>query len=392
MKFRVAASLATLFVVALGYGMLASVAPALVAGLMRATDPQLALHTGALTAAYLLAFAFGAPWWGGLSDRSAGSWIAASGMGAFAVAFALIAQATDMAVLYAGVLAAGLGASAVTPAIQRQAADLADEVLQARFLAALGAASFAGWFTGPLVAVRSPGATKALWGIAILGLVAAAGCLFVFHDAAHRKRREWSGSFEHAKVNRVVVLAALVAFGVGAFEISLMLSLERVIGADRGTIARALLECTIVMMIVQVAMFAVPAVRPRWSACGAAILFFIMAASSASNGAWPAALVAYATVVPFAASATVLQSMISIATVKSGRASAGRSIGWQLAASSAGQGLGGLAASLSFAPSGRGFYFGAAIMLCAAIVAWVGRSRNRHSPLAQPVDPNKSTD
>lgn len=379
MKFRVAASLATLFVVALGYGMLASVAPALVAGLMRATDPQLAFHTGALTAAYLLAFAFGAPWWGGLSDRSAGSWIAASGMGAFAVAFALIAQATDMAVLYAGVLAAGLGASAVTPAIQRQAADLADEVLQARFLAALGAASFAGWFTGPLVAVRSPGATKALWGIAILGLVAAAGCLFVFHDAAHRNR-DRSRSFEHAKVHRVVVLAALVAFGVGAFEISLMLSLERVIGADRGAIARALLECTIVMMTVQVAMFAVPAVRPRWSAGGAAILFFIMAASTASNGAWPASLVAYATVVPFAASATVLQSMISVATVRSGQASAGRSIGWQLAASSAGQGLGGLAASLSFAPSGRGFYFGAAIMLCAAIVAWGARSRNRNPP------------
>ena len=315
------ASFLALFIVALGYGVIVPLAPTLVREAMGPIAAQaISFHTGALSAAYLLAFAALAPLWGRVADVAARRVIAAAGLAGFALSFAVMAVAPAMTVLYPALIAGGAAAATVVPAIQVQIGRVDGDLAKARLLTALGAASFAGWFLGPPLASWSIGVGQArgisatslpLGVIAILGFAAAifslyaipAGSPFVGGDEAHAARQPFTrGAWQFG------LLAMAVAFGLGGFEVSLVLWILQVMRLDAGQVSRLLVECTVVMMVVQATMFFLPAARPRWKPAGAAAAFAGMAAAVALTPLATGAIAMSALVAILAAAATVLQA------------------------------------------------------------------------------------
>lgn len=376
------ASFLALFIVALGYGVIVPLGPTLVREAMGPVAAQaISFHTGALSAAYLLAFAALAPLWGRVADVAARRVIAAAGLGGFALSFAVMAAAPGMTVLYPALIVGGAAAAAVVPAIQVQIGRVDGDLAKARLLTALGAASFAGWFLGPPLASWSIGLGQArgfsaaslpLGVIAILGFAAAifavyaipAGPPFAGGDEGQAAPRPFTrGAWQFG------LLAMAVAFGLGGFEVSLVLWILQVMRLDAGQVSRLLVECTVVMMVVQAAMFFLPAARPRWNPAGAAAAFTGMATAVALTPLATGVIAMSALVVVLAAAATALQAMLSFGTVTTAGNRPGGALGLQLSLTSVGQGLGSFSAGALFSASGGGFYASAALLAVAAFGA-----------------------
>jgi len=164
-------------------------------------------------------------------------------------------------------------------------------------------------------------------------------------------------------------LALALAFGLGGFEVSLVLWILQVMRLDAGQVSRLLVECTVVMMVVQATMFFVPAARPRWKPAGAAAAFAGMAAAIALTPVAPGVIAMSALVAVLAAAATVLQAMLSFGTITTAGNRPGAALGLQLSRSSVGQGLGSFSAGALFSASGGGFYTSAALLAAAAFGA-----------------------
>ena len=374
-------SFAALLVVALGYGTIVPLAPTL---LQRSMGPMsveaLSLHTGALSAAYLLAFAALAPLWGRAVDVRSRRAIAAGGLVGFAVSFAVIAAIERVDVLYAALALAGACAAAVVPAVQVQVARVEGDLARARVLAALGAASFAGWFLGPPLASWSiarvtvagvPADRFSLGVVALLGLAAATLTHFparlgLFEEKSTAAPEPPTALGRDAWTFGLLAMA--VTFGIGGFEVSLVLWVVQVLRLDASLVSRMLVECTIVMMMVQALIFLLPAARPRWKPSAAGVAFVAMAGAIAAvplaGGGW----IGFAAVAVIAITATLLQTMISLGTVASARSRAGAALGLQLSLSSVGQGVGSFTAGALFSASGGGFFVSAALV--AAMGAW----------------------
>ena len=381
------ASFAALFIVALGYGVIVPLGPALVARAMGPITMQaISFHTGALGAAYLLAFAALAPLWGRAVDTSSRRPIAAGGLVGFAIAFAAMSMVPGMALMYVSLAAAGACAAAVVPAIQVQIGRVEGDLAKARLLSALGAASFAGWFLGPPLASwglafgKERGVTATgfpLDVVAILGLAAAVLMLYAIPadspevasgqaegDPTALRRRAWLFG----------LLAMAVTFGIGGFEVSLVLWVFQVMRLEAGLVSRILVECSVVMMVVQATIFFLPAARPRWKPVAAGVAFGAMAAAVALTPLAPGAWAMFALVAIIAAAATLLQAMLSFGTVTSAGRHTGAALGLQLSLSSVGQALGSFSAGALFSPSGGGFYASAALLAASAI--WAASARN----------------
>lgn len=381
------ASFVALLIVALGYGVLVPLGPALVERSMGPISVQASsFHTGALSAVYLLAFAALAPLWGRAVDTSSRRLIAAGGLTGFAIAFGAMAMVPRMDLMYVALAAAGACAAAVVPAIQVQIGRVEGDLAKARLLSALGAASFAGWFLGPPLASWSlslgkargiGGADLPLDVVAVLGLAAAVLMLYAIPadspevasgqaegDPRTLRRRAWLFG----------LLAMAVTFGVGGFEVSLVLWVFQVMRLEAGLVSRILVECTVVMMVVQATIFFLPAARPRWEPVAAGAAFGAMAAAVALTPLAPGAWAMFALVAIIAAAATLLQAMLSFGTVTSAGDHTGAALGLQLSLSSIGQALGSFSAGALFSPSGGGFYASAALLAASAI--WAASSRN----------------
>lgn len=369
-----AASFAALFVVAFGYGVIVPLAPTLLQGGMAAMSVKaLSLHTGGLTATYLIAFAALAPLWGRAVDATSRSRIAAGGLAGFAVSYGFLAFAPRVEILYAALGLAGAFAAAVTPAVQVNLALVARERDRARMLSMFGSASFAGWFLGPplaswSIASASLGGFKAgeiaLALVALLGMLAAALALrrTTASGDGTSARATPSASDSRRKAWLFPALAMAGTFGIGAFEVSLVLWVVQVLRLAPALASRMLIECTIVMMAVQVVIFVLPAARPSWNPRAAAAAFIAMGVALAAMPLAGSAPVAYIAIAVIAASATLLQTMVSLGTVAASPARAGAALGLQLSLSSVGQGLGSLAAGAFFSASGGGFFVSAVVL------------------------------
>ena len=373
-----AAAFAATFVVALGYGVLAPLAPGLAAAHMGSDEANYAFHIGAVTGTYLLAFAASAPLWGRHAEGRHRNRLAAMGLMGMAFALAATGFVASAPALYLGAGIAGAAAGAIAPAVQTGATLQQGSDGKVRFLTLLGAASFAGWFLGPVLAAEAlaPGSLIAAAPWAVLLFVAALAVLTAASCAAEgeaQPARAYAAALpaEASAAWTFPALTFAVAFGLGAFEISLILWGRRVLGMEAAFMARMLLECTVVMALTQAALVFVPAARPRWNSRGAATLFVLLAAAVAANALWPRTLTAVASVAAFAVLATILQAMLSLGTVETAGAQPGRRIGLQLSLNSAGQGGGSLAAAAVFGVSGNSFWIAAFLLASAAALAWL---------------------
>ena len=372
------ASLAAMFVVALAYGVLAPLAPGLAGAHMETAGRAYAFHTGAVTGTYLLAFAVSAPLWGRHAEDRRRNRLAAAGLLGMAAALASMGLMSGAPALYLTAAAAGAAAGAIAPAVQMGATLLEGSKRKVRFLTTLGGASFAGWFLGPVLASQvqrpAPLATGAQWRVlllvAMLAVVAAGWCMK--EQEIHWVRSGQGKPDSPASATWTFpALTFAVAFGLGAFEISLILWAEQVLRMNAAFTSRLLLECTVVMAMTQGALLFVPSARPRWSSRAATLLFALLAVAVAANPLLPHVGTAVASVAAFAILATALQAMLSLGTVETAGAEPGRRIGLQLSLNSAGQGGGSLAAASVFTASGTGFYVAAVLLVGAAALAWL---------------------
>ena len=379
---RVAASLLALLAVALGYGVLVPLAPELASrALTESAEGRTAFHTGAMSFVYLGSLAVFAPAWGHVAPAMHVGTKAVAGLAAFGIAFGLLSSVQAVGMIYALLTVAGAAAAAVVPALQGQLGRVASEISRGRLVALFGAASFAGWFTGPVLAswgrsLFGPGVTTWSFGlVGALGLLASVAVAIATAPASESLERPChapSRVVPSLGTGRVALAAMAATFGIGSLEVSLVLWGTQVLRLEPPILARMLLECTVVMMAVQSVFFLMPAILPRWRPASVAPSFAMMGVALALVPLRPAAWVAFAAVALIAVSATLLQAMLAVHLVASDDGS-GKLLGLQLGFANGGQAIGSLAAGSLFDATGASFYAAAAVVGAAAL--WSLRAR-----------------
>lgn len=379
---RIGASLFALFVVALGYGVLVPLAPEIAGRSMSGADARaISFHTGAMSFTYLSAFALLAPFSGRIVDMKRPRDIGVAGMAAFATAFAVLGYARGMWTIYGTLALSGAAASAVVPALQAQVRALASDAARARLLAAFGSASFAGWFLGPPLAAwtrTTAAASMIAWSfglVAAMGLLASIFAWTALRDAGGIPRPATEDAREPPRAGGIrgwPLAAMAVTFGIGSFEVSILLWAVQVLRLDPPLVTRMLLECTLVMMAVQGGIFLLPGALPRFGPASASIAFGTMALALAMSPLHPAAWLAFAAVAVLAVSATLLQAMLAVHVVSGNGQRTGEVLGFQLALSNGGQALGSLSAGTLFSASGTSFFAASAVL--AIVAVWSARS------------------
>lgn len=381
----IASSMVALLAVSLGYGIVLPLAPEL-ATRCGVGKEGAAFHTGAMSAAYLFAFAGVAPVWGLVADRARPPLVAFAGLVVFAATFALVGTSRDLTTAYVLLVVAGVAASAVFPSLQVGAHTLADETARLRLLAVFGGASFVGWFLGPPLATwigSSPDDEISMPAITVAALGLLGAVLVALTAPAGRLQRALSAKLPTAATSARTgpswpFVSVAVAFGMGSFEVAAMLWGLDVARLERPIAASILVEWAVMMVATQAALLTWPRLRPAWATSRVAGLLGVMVvtnlAMTYSAGPW---LVFAATAV-MATAATVLQVMVTSQVLAVGGPKAGWALGLQIAVVGGGQAAGSLLAGVLFSLAGMSFYAGAAVLT--VVIAWVciqrrGRAR-----------------
>ena len=336
---------------------------------------------GWLTAAYIAAPLVMAILWGRLSDSVGRKPIIVLALLGFAATLAATALAPNLAVLYMGRILNGAFAAGVVPSVLAFIADVeADDDRRARAFGAVGMASIAGFFFGPML-----GGFAANWGggptgsgpflaAAILAVIAAVsvGALLSAASTSSQQNQVPRGVAAAPPRGglRLLVLAAVVAGGLGAFEVGLTLrSGDRAMAPSDLAIMFA--ACSIVMFAVQAVVFSplVKASSTRWVIAPAfAVMALGLALIPGTMGL--GAVLAMVSIV--SGSAGAIAPLLAYWVAKTSQRSRGVGLGIQSAATSLGQSVGSAGAGLLFgidSQEGAAFFASAAIMAIAAIAS-----------------------
>lgn len=378
-----AALLSAAFVVSLGFGVVLPVLPAMVERLTGTSDPAtVARHVGLLTAAYVAAPLAVAILWGRLSDSIGRRPILIAGLVGFAATLAATALAPNLAVLYAGRILNGGFAAAVAPTILAFIADIEpDDDRRAQEFAAVGMASIAGFFFGPMLGgfaagwsagSSAPGSGPFLLAAGLAAISAACiGTLLSKERAVAEEPNspEQPGTVPLPGKLRLLLLAVAAAVGLGAFEVGLTLR-----GGDgamtSAELAIMFATCSAVMFAVQAIVFSpfVKADATRWLIAPA---FAAMALGLALVPGIVTFAGVLATVAVVAASAGLISPLLSYWVAKRSLLSRGVGLGIQSAAVSLGQSVGAAGAGLLFGVNGQenAAFFAAAVIAALAAMA-----------------------
>lgn len=349
----VAALLFAVLVVALGFGVVLPVLPTIIGRIVGPTDvAAIARHTALLTAAFAIAPLATAVPWGWLSDRYGRRLILILGLVGFAVTLAASALAPDLPLLYLARLLNGGFAAAVLPTALALVADTEpDENRRARTFGWVSVAYSLGLLGGPVLGgfgsdlgASEPGKylREAVPFLVIAGATAvAASALYGAVSGGHPPRRGMpdlaTASTRPVKI-RLLVLAAVAASGLGAFEVGVTLQ-SRVLDMAPRTLGLMFAACMVVMLIVQAIAFS-PLVRPVTTQAVIAPSFAAMGlglfAIPIANG--PSALTASTVVV--AAAGGLLTPILAFWISRISGRGQGMELGLQTAAVSLGQAIG----------------------------------------------------
>jgi predicted MFS family arabinose efflux permease len=257
------ALLLAVFAVALAYGMVLPLLPLLVVRAMGAGS-DVGLHTGLITGSYAFAIFLFAPMWGRWSDKGDRRRVLIAGLCGFAVAMGLGAAFTGEAGLYLSRFLGGLFAAGVAPVVQALVVDAVDEhQSRARHFAWIGMAGIAGLLAGPLVGGFAASASKSgLYSLAVLqgGLALVAGLTAVIAALwipSLPPRTELKHAAPTARRQLVVLLwlSALIAAGLGAFEVGVTLRGQNDPSLTSGQLGLVFAECMLVMAGAQALVF-----------------------------------------------------------------------------------------------------------------------------------------
>jgi MFS family permease len=352
--------MASVFTVYVGYGIVLPVLPFLLERVLGdAARFSVAWHTGMIAGIYMLALFVCAPLWGRVSDRIGRRPIILLGLGGCVLALASFGLAMD---LWSAYLARGLGGalvSAVLPVTLAYVGDTSSREARARRFAWMTAATTLGFLVGPLL-----GGWLTLIPIGVqTGDTAGASFSAPFFIAAAAGAAIWlavwrwlpdippssdapaiaQGRRDANSVNVLLLLALLGMFGLGGFEVVIALQGKQVLGLDPLQIGLIFMECSLVMVVVQVLVFS-PLARRVGFRFIVTPAFLAMAVGvwllpAVTDMKWVMVLVGL-----FAAGSGILIPMLAYRVSLTAGMAQGTELGKQTAAASLGQGLGSVAA------------------------------------------------
>ncbi len=360
--------MASVFTVSMGYGIILPLLPYLIERLLGpAVDvAQVSRSTGLLTGLYMLSLFLFAPIWGHLSDRFGRRIILLIGLIGFSATMFTFSIIENLSAVYVERFLSGMFAAAVTPVALAVIGDLATtESQRARRLTFVSIAGISGFLLGPMLGVSlSRGAAGALPFASAAGSLAvpliATALLAVMVAAAITMAVPGTttspaisrGNPDRSQptpwlVPRLLSLSFMVSAGVGVFEVGLALRGKQDLGLSQYQIAIMFTECSLVMLVVQTAVFSrwLKPETTRWFiapafAILAAGLFLVPRASD-----FTLMLVVVGAV---AASAGVLSPILTYwISSKAGRAQ-GAELGKQTSAASLGAAIGSAVGGLLF--------------------------------------------
>lgn len=374
-----AALLLAAFTVSLAYGIALPVLPFL---LERRLGPgaDVAWHTGLLTGTYTLALFLFAPLWGRVSDHRQRRAIILIGMIGFTVSLTLFAFIGSLVALYLGRFLTGAFSAAVIPVSLALISDWApDDDWRARRFAWLSIAGVAGFLLGPTIGggvaqMWSTGMPPSGFPFLLAAVAAAIGSAAVWlaipaapPPSVYRARPQ-APRAAPGLVSRLLVLAAIVAGGIGTFEVSLALQAQQRLGLGPAEIGLMFTECSLVMVVAQAVVF-----NPWFPAHATRSLivpgFGALALALALMPWMDDRTLLFVAVGLIAASAGILSPILAFWVSQAAGPAQGSELGRQSAASSLGQTIGSAIGGLLF---GLIPIFPDIAFLAAAIAALVG--------------------
>jgi MFS family permease len=381
--------MASTFTVSLGYGAALPLLPHMLQRLLpKASNAAASWHIGMLAGAYMFAVFLFAPVWGYLSDRVGRRPVILLGLGGYAVTLALFGFSRNLWFAYVMRALAGAYVAAVVPIASAFISETASGERRARRLAWMGAASLAGFLIGPAVGgwisemgkvmdavgVLSNGVIcLPLYAAAVLGAVVWAGLYVQLPKATvHREERRGRNSgipTSRAHLLSLFALSLLVTFGLGSFEVGMVLQARQALGWEPSKLALMFAVCSLVMIAVQVVLFmpafkALPGHRLLVPAFLALAIGFTLIPGAVSLSAMLLVVAVIA-----ASSGMVMPALTHMVSLQTALP-LGASLGLQTALSSLGQGLGSTSVGALYGPLGdRFFWVSAALMVFGAIVA-----------------------
>jgi predicted MFS family arabinose efflux permease len=358
-----------------GYGAVLPLLPVLLARWSpQSASAAHALHTGALAAVYMVAIVLLAPLWGRLSDRRGRRRVLLAGLAGFSLASLALAWAESMAQAYALRFLAGAFAGAILPAVFAAASETEDVERRTSWMARLGAASLLGYLVGPalssaIAGLGAAGTQWALYAAAGVGLAALAIVPAGFPFAAPSRCKAAASAAPYG-LARVAALSIGGMFGLGAFEVGLMLLAVQTLSLGAGMLALLFVECSVVMLLVQGWLALAPATVSRRTPAIVAAAFAAMAAGFAVLALKPSLGAAYAGVALVAGGSGALLPLLTLLASLPRGIGLGATIGIQSAAANFGQAGGSAAAGWLYAALNReSFWLYAALMALGAGIA-----------------------
>ncbi len=376
------------FMVALGYGMLLPALPAVLGQALGETNKSaVAWHTGMLSGVYMFALFLLSPVWGTISDRVGRKLIILIGMAGYVASMAILNISEALWATYLSRVLSGAFASAVLPVTAAYVSDVSSAETRVRWFALMGGATLGGFLIGPslfgIVNVMGLDANVAIidarllpfavslllglpWWIAAYRLLPHTATRSVPSDSPS----SCSASLLRGRLPWLFLMGTLVTYGLGSFEVGIALEGRHGMGLTPQRVSLMFVECSLVMGIVQAALFFWPSLQRLPVRYGVAPGFLAMAIGFAmlptSTDSYAVLL---ATALTAGGSGALLPALPHLASVHGARRS-GAVLGLQSSASSLGQAIGSVSGGWLFgALMTRSFWITAAVMLGAAILA-----------------------
>lgn len=379
-----------LFTVALGYASVLPILPTLLERLHDGTDlGSLPLHAGLLTAIYIGAFVIAAPLWGRIVDLRGSRLVLLAGLLGYAASTVWFGFSVSLVGMYATRFAAGAFAAGLFPATAALIVEECHDPERSRHLGWVNAASVVGFLAGPVLtgwihafmATRDPTAhalhTTAIpvWTTSLIALVVAMGVAWGLGSRGAKK--DHIDSETHIDTDDAVfakrcilLLSAVAAFGLGAFEVGLSLRSQRLWRWTPTDLGWLFAVCSLVMLAIQLLFFS--RLR-RYLQLKTLIVggFMVMAGGFAllANAVTYIGVMTLVAVIAFGSG--VLLLALSVATADKAKHRVGLTFGYQNAAGNFGQAAGSAAAGALFSMLPQvSLAIVAILMATAAGVAW----------------------
>ena len=383
--------MASVFVVALGYGVALPMLPFFLERLLADSSRfSVSWHVGMMTSVYAFAMFLFAPLWGRLSDKVGRRPVILAGLGGFVVMLGAFGLSRELWFAYASRMLGGLFAASILPVASAYIAEMSLPDLRARRFAWMGSAGLLGFLAGPMLGgwlsdasgqwISFAGRTgvtlvsmpflvaaalgAAVWFLAYMEIPQYAGNAVVLPATD-----KTSTSPNSRSVNVLLLLTLLMMFGLGSFEVGFTLHGQQDLGLGPDRLSQMFVACMLVMIATQLLVF--PFLIKRWP-----IHFIAPPAFAVMAGGLvllPAALDFGALLVAVglvAAGSGLLAPIMSYRISLAAGTAQGAVLGKQAAASSLGQAIGSVVAGFWFGLMNREpFWVTAGILLIGAALS-----------------------